>query len=60
MMTMELSCCGGRMFWNGYTHDEGGHPVDIYRCGYCGRLRLVVQPPVSPRFLRVSAGPPCT
>ena len=50
MIDAYLECCGVRMAWAGYTSDPG--PAHIFKCGYCGRVRLIEVPSVSPRYLR--------
>lgn len=47
---VDLECCGARMGWCGYRPDP--LPAHIFKCGYCGRVRLIEVPTVSPRYLR--------
>lgn len=58
-MTEVILCCGWPMLWCGYSR-EGGRWIDLYMCHWCGRVERVDEPAVSPRYLRVSPGPPCT
>ena len=45
-----VRCCGEEMYWAGFTRADG-RPTDIYRCGWCGAVKLVVEPRVAPRYL---------